>query len=1080
LDIFPLHIFPASSLASSVVTTVWVGVTVVAFFNLRLGWVLSGLIVPGYIVPLLILKPWSAVIVFIEGIITYLIVWMLFERLSKIGAWGSIFGRDRFFALVLVSVGVRIGFDGWVWPGIGLWVNDFFGLNFDYRNNLQSFGLVVIALIANQFWKSGVLRGLIPSVVIIAIVYLIIRYGFMPYTNFTISNVGYMYEDIASSILASPKAYIILLCAAFIASRMNLLYGWDFSGILIPSLLALQWYQPGKILASFVEAFVILLLARGLLATRLFKNANIEGARKLLLFFNIGFAYKFLLAYAVLWLYPQMKVTDTYAFGYLLATLLALKMHDKDIAIRMTRATLQTSLVGVLVASLIGYGLTLLPVGAVYEGVQDNGTVTIVDNNHIKLIDRLQQDKIRFYSTVGVIQPVPLPHELEIFSAAMSALVEYRKTEKIQYLNTAVLKLAKIGFAVEKIDKQYLYMSENSNIRGWGSYVLNMNHTSGLLISVPQPLEERGALEAAEVFFKTSNAHAMAVAGSLSDNNPDQSSSVLLNSQTIFQAFHRSLARRDVLQVRAYSDDLQRSLEGLRPGSSSQDLDQLPSRLWIKGSLPESLNLPFLKSRTELLEIEWSESPFSNRQRDIVRQGFAELLLNSSALRKVRAYSFLVSSKAAIEVQDQRIDGYLQEWILSGKQSIAASGSDQYVAPTPEQLLFFDEEVMTPLLDLMKREYKQGQWSENGQADLNLIANAAAVMGYHLMQYRHRESGQDFIVLHESPDEKKRKYWGTYVFRLGNTANYMVQVPRPLHEVNSFEYGVALFERLEGIALSIAGADPDANRSGEADLVRNENLLSLFSLVNQVMLRESAEAPMMVIHSRARGYRPDTPVVTEDVLISYKRDTTSPVGKDALSQELLKIMHEDGLSVRYVDGSPETAGYEVGGIPQSRYLAAAKNKQFWVIWLSALARAEYRQQSENKQEVGRFAALEIPTIEVDLYRYLDDKKFGVGSIMPPKDMLTDIRRYLQTQNIVGLRNIQKSWSRFDLLRLIDRDSRQSFLLVLDSKKVPVLVVNLNPRVIDAQVEIQGGMPSRKLISEFINQRAAWLYREAPQ
>ena len=87
----------------------------------------------------------------------------------------------------------------------------------------------------------------------------------------------------------------------------------------------------------------------------------------------------------------------------------------------------------------------------------------------------------------------------------------------------------------------------------------------------------------------------------------------------------------------------------------------------------------------------------------------------------------------------------------------------------------------------------------------------------------------------------------------------LVQVPRPLYEYNSYEYGVSLFEHLRARALLIAGAHPDANRDGSADLVRMTHYRSLFSLVNQVMLRESGDEPLLVIHSRAFGYRPDLP-----------------------------------------------------------------------------------------------------------------------------------------------------------------------------------------------------------------------------
>ena len=119
-----------------------------------------------------------------------------------------------------------------------------------------------------------------------------------------------MFEDITASILSSPKAYIILLTTAFVASRLNLVYGWEFNGILIPSLLALQWYEPSKILISFIEAFIILGIGTALLQVPALKNANIEGARKLLLFFNISFVWKIFLSYTVLSVAPSLKVSD--------------------------------------------------------------------------------------------------------------------------------------------------------------------------------------------------------------------------------------------------------------------------------------------------------------------------------------------------------------------------------------------------------------------------------------------------------------------------------------------------------------------------------------------------------------------------------------------------------------------------------------------------------------------------------------------------------------------------------------------------------------------------------------------------
>ncbi len=354
-----LPIFPEGGLTSSVITTVWVGVFILAFFNLRFGWVLSGLVVPGYLVPLLILKPIAAGVIVFEAILTYWIVWMFSERLAR-GRFNALFGRDRFMGMILASIAVRLTMDGWALPIAADWLSNEWDRQIDWQSNLQSFGLVVISLMANQLWKPGLVRGLLSAFVITGLTWLVVRYGLMEFTNFRLSGVSYVYEGLASSILASPKAYIILVLTAFIASQMNLRYGWDFSGILIPALIALQWYQPFKILTSFVEAGIIYAIAHQVLKLPYFASKTIEGARKLVIFFNVSFVYKLLLGHAIAWFALDVKTTDFYAFGYLLSTLLAIKAYDKQIFPRVMRSTLEVSLAGTAAGNLIGFVLALV------------------------------------------------------------------------------------------------------------------------------------------------------------------------------------------------------------------------------------------------------------------------------------------------------------------------------------------------------------------------------------------------------------------------------------------------------------------------------------------------------------------------------------------------------------------------------------------------------------------------------------------------------------------------------------------------------------------------------------------------
>src|SRR5260221_13671136 len=115
--IFPL--FPEGELSTSLICTVGIGVMVTAFFNLRLGWLLSGLIVPGYMAPIILTSPLAGIIIIFEGIVTYLMTAFISRKGMKWGLWSEFFGRDRFFAIVLLSAIVKVVFDFFLLPIIG-------------------------------------------------------------------------------------------------------------------------------------------------------------------------------------------------------------------------------------------------------------------------------------------------------------------------------------------------------------------------------------------------------------------------------------------------------------------------------------------------------------------------------------------------------------------------------------------------------------------------------------------------------------------------------------------------------------------------------------------------------------------------------------------------------------------------------------------------------------------------------------------------------------------------------------------------------------------------------------------------
>ena len=496
-----IPIFPDGSLASSVITTVWVGVFVVCLLNLRFGWVLSGLVVPGYLVPLLIAKPLSALVVLTEASLTYFIFWLVSEKLAAPNRWSSFFGRDRFMGLILVSVAVRLVLDGWLLPVAANVLTDRYGWELDWQHNLHSFGLIVVALLANQIWKPGYLRGMTHALVMIGATFIIVRYGLMEFTNFRIGAVVYLYEDFASSVFASPKAYIILISTCLIASRMNLRYGWDFSGILIPALLALQWYQPWKILTSFVEALIIYLLAIWLLSSRFFANATVEGGSKILLFFNISFAYKLALGHGLAWAGIEHRITDYYGFGYLLPTLIAIKAHDKAIWTRLTRATLQVSFLGAVVGSLAGFALTLL--------IPADSTRAAASGE----LGQPQTTAARFVAeSVGAARiatardewPTIAPAAAPSFRSAIEMIDGGRADAEVNAL------LREAGYRLHPLADELLAVRGE---KGGAAFIFNPRSKRSLALTLPEPADSPGLGLAALSLFEGQDARWLVIGG---------------------------------------------------------------------------------------------------------------------------------------------------------------------------------------------------------------------------------------------------------------------------------------------------------------------------------------------------------------------------------------------------------------------------------------------------------------------------------------------------------------------------------------------------------------------------------------
>lgn len=1070
---FILHIFPVNSLDHSVITTTWVGVMVCVFFNLRFGWTLSGLVVPGYLVPLVIIKPWSAAVIGIEGLATYAVVWLFSEFFPRFGWWGSLFGRDRFFALILVSIAIRLSFDGWLLPVLGEWVVVHWGLVFDYRNNLHSVGLVVVALLANQFWKPGFVRGVMPAVAMVGLTWLIVRFGLMEFTNFRISDIGLLYEDLAESFLSTPKAYIVLMVTAFLASRLNLRYGWDFNGILIPSLLALQWYQPAKILTSIMEAFIILGLASLLLRLPIFANAGIEGARKLLLFFNVGFAYKMALAAALPLLFPEQKITDYFGFGYLLSTLIALKIHDKEILARLTLSTIQTSVVGAGMATIVGFGLTLVPPLGDFSAKPRKDDVIrdqwlVASSN--SFADLIHDRAIAAYAGSGDL-PLPPITSIGPFEREIHALGNALRAKRGEAEKRASAALREAGFSVREVEGKYLVVEAPGNLH-WGTFVLDRLSTGDLILELPDPLEHRGLVDSALGLAEVLRFRGMALAGVSATRAGTRAGAAATGFDSLFHAFHRAMGGGNVLQIRAHGRTKGFAAIALR--QKNEDLSgSTHTALWVKAPLPPALDLSALSQLIGTPEVIWGQSSDPSLQGQISRGSYAELYLSATDLHRLVSRSAAMTEIGKLTITDST--SYLRRRLLDSKGEIAAAGTDLYRAPRLGELMYLDAEVVGPLVALIDSIDAGHARLSDVSDQLRTIALAATRLGLRLTVLN-GSGAKTFLMLAED-SAGPRRHWGTVVFRLAGKAPVLIQVPKPLFEANTLEAALALFDKVNARGLVIAGADSRANQDGSADLLAPSNMRNMLNLVSQVVLRDTARRPVLVVQVRGFGGRVDLPPIDADAVMSSSNGVQSKDELSSLARDVLAAVELLGLTVEVSGGDAGgTTGLAPGSLPQMQYLDQVTDAEIVLLWLSPSTRERYRLLEDGMAVLAAFDAVEIGSEEAVFSNWLSRHPMAARPLSA--SLRSALGQFVRTGDVVGLWNV-RSVARKDgttLVRLVDVPTRKVLVAAVAPSGETQGIAHLSP-LGAGDVHLARGRlreTDRETIEAFVEGRSAWL------
>lgn len=518
-----LKIFPAYGLENSLLTAILVGLYIRFFFNEWLGWVFSGLVVPGYLACIVLLRPASAAVIIVEALITFMLVRGMSNTLSRTGLGNPLFGRDRFVWLVVASVGVRVAVEALVAPPLESLLRARFGWDPADSFGFYGIGMVLVPLLANACWKPGLVRGCFQQLVCTAITYFIIL-GLLSVTNLSFAKVAQGFDQLTLDFTASPKAYMILLAGVLIASRFNLRFGWDTSGVVIPGLIALAWFAPIRILTTIGESLLIVLGVTLFLRLPIVRNWNVEGPRRIVLLFTCGYIIKF----AIIALFGTapggFESTALFGIGYLLPSLLAVKILQRRNPALILFPSVALSIAGVVSGSVVGFGLLLG--GAALQArlgappkLHEEGSC----GSTTELVSEIRLARARIARTMPTSEAPRIAwHELR----SLSSMVRQLRTltgqgvvgcsQLVAQVHPGTLGL-RLQTATSPSGRSFLVMYEQTvnidQLRGFGMIVLAAKPTGGPVLVVDQPQRALADLSALVTLVDLVSADGIVIGG---------------------------------------------------------------------------------------------------------------------------------------------------------------------------------------------------------------------------------------------------------------------------------------------------------------------------------------------------------------------------------------------------------------------------------------------------------------------------------------------------------------------------------------------------------------------------------------
>ncbi|WP_438033277.1 poly-gamma-glutamate biosynthesis protein PgsC/CapC [Sorangium sp. So ce204] len=912
-----LPLFPPNGLDRSLHTAVLIGLVFGTFFTETLGWTYAGLVVPGYLATVFFAAPVTAVFIVAESIVTYLFVALIGRWITRTGAWSTAFGRERFYLFIVGAVIVRLFVEGFVVPEVSA------RYDFVHSRELYSIGLVLVPLIANAFWNSGFLRAAPRLAVVTALTALVLGV-LLRTTNLSVSRFQVLNESLSLEFLELPKAHIILVIGALLGARNNVRYGWDYNGILVPGLLAVAWYEPTKLLTTTIEALVVFYLSRWITSVRPFSRMLLVGPRRMIFVYVLGFLVKMAIGFAMVRYAPGLQMVDYFGFGYLLPSLLAVKMWNKEHVGIVIMPTIQVSFTAFLAGNGVGYALVALGWG----GAPPPPAAAA------RPLPRIESAALSLVLADTAPRPGPRPR-----AAAIAADIESRRVA--HRLARGVLRDGRpadelLG-AAERA--RVSVAREGDGERPW--YVLSPRFDD----PDDTPSAPRAAIRKRVGRSPTSAPEWLVLAaptelGSALPAVALRVAELLDAAGVVLLSRHGAIRRHDEAFVAAMIDAMENPQVLLvEPGGG--DGPEL-SVVGSPAGLPVvSIGLG-LGAETAMTFRPAAEPPAP--------------LGDAPRLHVPREVAEAVGARSLGAPEAVRWTGTLEEELAKRMVSLTEVQPGRFRPPSLEELRLFDAVVAPRLIAAATRPggasgaapptaWERAILGRLGFREVRIGGTDAAPAAWGIAEPGPAEGGPErrgnpawLVLAHASASPPAASTSAilpapasTEAVRSPLTGAMLVEVPAPRWQIGAFGAGLALADALSAQSLLLAGAVPTAEPSGAADVRRAEGLRSYFQRAHEVWVGDGGNALSVQAIEADRTYE-------RDAVVSFGYEVVRPGHVPTFAGPLLETLRDLELRVGIFDGTREQVPFSGATDMAMAYAKRFAEGRFAIVYLGSAVR----------------------------------------------------------------------------------------------------------------------------------------------